>query len=172
MKKTLIGISVVGVLIIALGVVGYAYAQETTPPAPPSDGEYGTGFGYRGARGRGMMGWDGEYGPLHEVMSAAIADALGISVEELNAAHQAGETAWDIAQEQGLTEDEFRTLMFAARETALEQAVQDGLISQEQADWMQSRWDYMQENGFGPGSENCDGNGPHGRGRKGGSRRW
>nr|MBC8496556.1 hypothetical protein [Chloroflexota bacterium] len=46
-----------------------------------------------------------------------------------------------------------------ARNAAFEQAVADGTITQEQVDWMQSRWEYMQENGYGPGSDFCDDSG-------------
>ncbi len=156
MKKTILIVAVVGVVALILGGVGYAYAQDDDP----SD-SFGRGFGRHGGFGHGMFGWDGdgEYGPLHETMQAAIAAALGMTVEELEAAHEEGKTGWDIAQEQGLTEEEFSTLMSDARTAAFEQAVADGTITQEQADWMQSRWDEMKEAGFGPGSGGCDGDG-------------
>lgn len=168
MKKTLLIVAVVGVAALVLGVAGYAYAQDDDPSTPFGRG----GFGQHGGFGPGMMGWDGdaEYGPMHETMEAAIAEALGVTVEELEAAHDAGKTAWDIAEEQGLTEEEFGTLMFDARKVAIDQAVADGTLTQEQADWMQSRWDEMQENGFGPGSAGCDGSGH--RGGRGMGGRW
>ena len=99
MKKTMIVLAVVGVAALALGAAGFAYAQADAPATP---------FGRGGA-----MRWaaDGEYGPMHDVMAAAIADALGLTVEELEAAHAEGKTAWDLAQEQGLTADEFGALM-------------------------------------------------------------
>ncbi len=169
MKKTLLIVTVVGIAVAALvlGGVSYAYAQDEDPTTP-----FGRGYGRHGGFGQGMFGWDGDgdYGPMHESMAAAIATALGMTVDELEAAHEEGKTAWDIAQEQGLTDEEFSTLMFDARSAALEQAVADGTITQEQADWMQSRWDEMKAQGFGPGLSGCDGSGPHGgRGRSG---RW
>lgn len=158
MKKTLIFVAVLGMFALALGVVGFAYAQDDDPATP-----FGPWSG-RGGHGPGMMGrWyddgDGEAGPMHETMQASIAAALGLTVEELDAAYDDGNTVWDIAQEQGLTSEEFSALMFDARSTALEQAVTDGSITQEQADWMQSRWTEMQESGFGPGSGFCSGDG-------------
>ncbi len=168
MKKTLLIVAVVGVAVAALvvGGVGFAYAQDDDPSTP-----FGHGFGRHGGFGHGMFGWDGdgEVGPMHETMQAAIAEALGMTVEELEAAHELGKTAWDIAQEQGLTEDEFSTLISDARMAGLEQAVADGTISQEQADWIQSRWEEMAENGFGPGKGGCDGEGHHGGRGPGGS---
>jgi len=142
MKKTIIVVALVGVVVLALGAAGFAYAQDDDPVTP-----FGRG-GWAG-HGPGMMAWtgDGESGPMHETMQTAIAGAFGLTAEELEAAHDAGKTAWDFAQEQGLTEEEFSTLMFDARNAAFKQAVADGTITQEQVDWMQSRWDYMQENG-------------------------
>lgn len=156
MKKTLILLVAVGVMALTFGAVHNAYAQEATPPAPP--------FGGHGPGGR----FGGQEGPLHDVMEAAIADALGISVEDLQAARAEGKTAWDIAQEQGLSQEAFAALMSDARKAALEQAVADGLITQEQADAIQAHWDQMAAQGFGPGQGNCDGNGPHRGFRPGG----
>jgi len=167
MKKTLIFVAVIGIFALALGVAGFAYAQDDDPDTKP--------WGGRGGHGQGMMGhWgddgDGKTGPMYEAMQTAIAEALGLTVEELDVARDEGKTPWDIAEEQGLSEDEFSTLMFDARNTALEQAVADGSITQEQADWIQSRWDDMKENGFGPGSCGGDGDGHHGGHGRGG--RW
>jgi hypothetical protein len=165
MKKTILIVAAVGIVALMLGgvgYVGYAYAQDDDPDTPFGRG----GFGHHGGYGHhgGFGGWagEGEYGPMHETMEAAIAEALGLTVEDLEAAHEEGKTAWDIAQEQGITEEEFSTLMFDARSAALEQAVADGTITQEQADWMQSRWDEMKENGYGPGSGFCDDDGHRG----------
>jgi len=173
MKKTILIVAVVGVVALMLGgvgYVGYAYAQDDDPDTPFGHG----GKGHRGGFGQGMMSWagkgDGEVGPLHETMQAAIAEALGTTVEALDAAYEDGKSPWDIAQEQGLTEEEFSALIFDAHQAGLEQAVADGDLTQEQADWMQSRWDEMKENGFGPGSGGCDGDGH--RGGRGHGWRW
>jgi len=62
------------------------------------------------------------------------AEALGMTVEELQAARDAGTSMADILTEQGLTSAEFRTALQAAYEAAVQQAVDDGVITQEQAD--------------------------------------
>lgn len=151
MKKTMILLAVVGVLAMMLGVVGFVYAQDDEPDTP-----FGWGFGHHGGRGGHGRGWfgkdEGDFGPMHEPMQAAIAEALGLTVEDLDAAYEEGKTPWDLAEEQGLSEDEFSTLIFDARQAGLEQAVADGTISQEMADWIQSHWDEMSEKGFSPGS--------------------
>jgi len=107
----------------------------------------------------GMMG--AEEGPMHDAMISAFADALGLTPEELEARHDDGETLWQIAEAQGLSESDIQTLMVTARGEALTQAVADGELDQEQADWMLS---HMDEGTFGSGS--CDGStgGFHGHG--------
>ncbi len=172
MKKILLVGAIVLVALAALGVAGFAYAQSQTPPTPEfpfgPDAE-----GWHGGR-RGMMGawraggaWeDGIHGPMHEYMLNAIAEALGLEPQELQVYHDEGKTPWDVAQEQGLSEEEFRELMFEARKKALEQAAADGVITQEQADWMLERMNQMWE--YGPGFGPCHGGGGTFGGRPGG----
>lgn len=64
-----------------------------------------------------------------------------------------------IAEDADLSAEDFFSLMFEARQAALEQAVADGVISEEQADWFTQRFDEKQSSGFGPGS--CFGSGGH-----------
>ncbi|MBS1250689.1 MAG: hypothetical protein MAG431_02284 [Chloroflexi bacterium] len=137
MKNLLLILTGVGIAVVALAGVGFAFAQGDTPPEfPPINPE---GFGEWGrGRGLGMRG-NIEDSPLHDVMSAAIADAFGLTVEELDAMHENGETLWTWAEAQGLTVEEFQVKMLEARQNALQQAVDDGTITQEQADQMASR---------------------------------
>ena len=166
MKKFLV-ISAVAILaILVLGVSGFAYAQAQTPP-PPDYPNYGPGMmGRWGGRGfgQGMMGgWgQGGYGPMHEYMEDAFAEALNLTHEELEAKLADGETMWSIAQAQGLSDEEIADLMVNARTKALEQAVADGVLTKEQADWMTQRMQETQSAGFGPGY--CHGFSGQGRG--------
>jgi hypothetical protein len=90
---------------------------------------------------------------MHTYMLAAIAEAFGMTAEDLQAALSAGKTMWDVAEEQGITQERFSELMLTSRTNALNRAVEDGVITQEQADWMITRMAQMQANGYGPG--NC-----------------
>jgi len=121
---------------------GVAFAQDETPPVLP--------FGDGGPR-------DGS-GELHSYMSEAIANALGMTVEELEASHEAGNYLRDIAEAQGLSTDDLFTLMQEARTSALEAALNDGVITQEAFDFMQSRGG-MGRGGHGAGRGTCDGTG-------------
>ncbi len=90
----------------------------------------------------GSMGMKGE-GPLAEYMHAALAEALGMSVEEFQALHDAGDTFFEIAEAQGLTAEEAQALMVEVRADALAAAVEAGTITQEQADGMSARMGQM-----------------------------
>ena len=105
-----------------------------------------------------------EYGPLHDYMFNAFAQALGITPEELETRRQAGDTLWVIAQEKGLTAEQFQEVMTTARTNAANQAVADGVITQEQADFMLQRMGRMMGNGAGPGFGAGNGGCPHNRG--------
>lgn len=158
MKKFLAIFAVVLVAVLALGIVGYAYAQTQTPPEFTRPyGQMGPGMmGGRqgGGFGRGMMGGQtGSYGPMHTYMVDAFASALEMTPEELQAELDAGKTMWTVAEEKGYSAEQFTDLMLQARTEALNAMVAAGAITQEQADWMLQRMQQMQQNGFGPG--NC-----------------
>lgn len=165
MRKGLIIGGIVVTILVALGIASFAYAQTQWISSFPMQYQQGYGpgmMGRQGGRGGMMGGWQsGGYGPLHEYMEQAVADEFGITVEEVENLHEQGKTMWDYAQENGLTSEQFRAKMVAARTAALGAAVADGAITQEQADWMLQRMDQMWQNGMGFGS--C-----HGAGRFGG----
>jgi hypothetical protein len=159
MKKIMLIVSIVAVALIALGVAGLAYAQSQTPPASNGWGMMG-GFG-----GRGGMMWRGVdaggYGPMHDYMVKALAKALGMTPEDLQARFNKGDSLWTVAKEKGLTQQQFSDLFKQARTDALKAMVADGIITQAQADWMLDHMNDMMGNGsfvggcmgggFGPG---------------------
>ena len=175
MKKILMVAGAITLIIVVLGAAGIAYAQGGIPPVgwTNEDGNtmpmMGGGNGMRGLHGNSgitnemgsmaRMGGAGMHGsgPLADYMHAAMAEALGLSVEDLQARIDAGDTAWDIAAEQGLTTEEFQALMATARQTAIDQALADGVITAEQAERM-----FNGPAGAGMGNcdgQNCDGSG-------------
>lgn len=70
---------------------------------------------------------------------ALMAEALGLSVEELEQARQDGTRMRELIESSGLERDELRERLEAAREAAVVQAVADGVITQEQADLLDER---------------------------------
>lgn len=149
MKKILFGIAVVAVLVAAFGTAGYVYAQAPTPEAPRDD----FGSGMSGGRG-GMMGGRGigaDDGVMHDQMIAAFAEKFGMTVEDLEGRLENGETMSQIASEKGVTVEDFFSLMTEVRNQAVDQAVADGTLTQEQADWMKQRGAGMGGRGRGMG---------------------
>jgi len=139
--KRLVVITVVA-LAVSLAAAGLVAAQDVTPPQ--WFGGQGMGGWMHGGGGRAMgmgtriaAGLAG--GPMYEYMHDALAEALGLTRDEFEAQLAAGETPWTLAEAQGLTVDEFTALMTTARAEALDGAVADEALTQEQADWMLSR---------------------------------
>ena len=162
MKKILMIVGILGLAILTLGVVGYAYAQDQNPEYPNSSewmGGLGRGRG-RGTMmgGYGTMAFDGEYGPMHESMIAVLAEKTGLSIEEITARHDAGETMWDIALAAGLTETEIQEMMFSAHDNALQDAVANGWITEEHVEWMNEHMNQMWEGDYTYGGH-CGGRG-------------
>lgn len=161
MKKWL-ALSVIAILtVLAVGTVVSAQApQPQQTPQAYSQG-YGRGMmgqGWQsGTVGGGMMaGWaDGDEGPMHDGMVAYFAEKIGLSVDDVEARLDAGETMWQIAESQNVTAADFATLMQDARTAGLNAAVQAGLMTQEQAEWMNQRSQNMPmfQEGFDP--EDC-----------------
>ncbi len=81
--------------------------------------------------GRGGFGGDG---------TAAIAEKLGMTTDELHTALKAGKTIADLAEDEGVALADLKAAYDAARTSALteriEQAVTDGELTRAQADWM------------------------------------
>ncbi len=77
---------------------------------------------------------------------ALMADVLGMSVEELQAAREAGTSLPELLEASGLTAEEIGAALQTAHEAAIQQAVEDGVITQAQADLLQ---DAPQMRGFG-----------------------
>jgi hypothetical protein len=85
---------------------------------------------------------------------ALMAAALGLSVDELEAALAEGKTMRDLFEESELDAATVRENMQAAREAALAQAVADGVITQEQADELSDQGARM--GGFGGRGKKLD----------------
>ncbi len=85
----------------------------------------------RGESGRGRFDGDA---------LDTIADLLGMTPEEVTAALEAGQTLPELADKAGVNIEEIKDTMSAQREEAMRErinsAVEDGSMSQEQADWM------------------------------------
>ena len=134
-KRLLIlaGVALIVLLLAGRGGAVFVFAQE---PTPIPFGWHGGGFGrHGGGGGRGGFAWAGG-GPW--TMFDTAAEALGMTPEELFAELRAGKSPAEIAEEQGVEAEAVFEAVNAARgevmQQAIEQAVEDGRLSQEQAD--------------------------------------
>ncbi len=116
MNKAIVGM-VLAVVALAVSVNGAALAQTPQPPISSTPAT----------------------GPLHDYMVDAMATALGITSSDFEARLAAGKTAYQIALDLGISADKIPALLSGARANALEEAVADGVITQQQADWMKTR---------------------------------
>ena len=173
MNKFLLVVGILSIAVLTLGVAGFAYAQSQNPPAPEYPygpgmmgdyDEYGYAHGMMGGYGRGydhdeIMGGNSEFGPMHEAMIGALAEALDITPEEVETRHEAGETLWQFAAAEGLTDEEIRDVMLSIHDRALEDTIANDWLTEEQAEWMDAHMEHMwsgdsQSSGFG---DHCGG---------------
>lgn len=123
-NKMLVLIGGLLVALLVVGVVGAtnAYAQNSSSTLLHGGGPGG---------GRGPLGGAG--------LDAA-AKALGMTTAELTTALQSGKTLEQVAEEAGVDIQDVRDAIQAARademRTQIQQAVADGTITQEHADWL------------------------------------
>jgi hypothetical protein len=138
-KKRLLVLSSGALMALLLvGLVGgtLVLAQEIDPETGEPCG-FGRGFGWAGG--------------MWTVFDSA-ADALGLTPQGLfTELHDAGKSLTEVAEEQGVDTEVLQDAMHAARADAMQQrirqAVEDGDLSQEQADWLLEGL----EKGFHPG---------------------
>ena len=147
-------------LFVVVGLVattGIVLAQRpVTPGTQPGFGPGGMMGGQGGFGGMMDSAYAGQ-GVMQTYMQQAIADKLGMSVADYQAALNGGETFWQIAESKGFSVEQAQQMMIDARSAAFDKAVSDGVISQDQAGWMQQR---MNQNQMDP--EDCPGAGYNG----------
>ncbi len=115
---------------LADGVITADQAAHLLEVGPRAQRAAGQG---QGRQAQGAAAGDGV---LSTYIQAAWAEALGLSLEELTARLDAGESLMSIALSMGLSAEEVQALMDDVRATAIEQALADGAITEEQA----ARW--------------------------------
>ena len=169
-KKILILATVFAVALSAFGTAGVVSADPGNPPGNGNNNQDHPKF--NGMKGRdGMMGRGGivgrsgkSDGPLHMLLVAAFAEAIGVTPVAFQAKLDGGMTILQVLREAGKTDDEIRVLIHDAYAAALVKAVAAGLITQDQADWLQQKHDKVwangslpQNNGFLDGTDDEDG---------------
>ena len=151
MKKFVKSIVFLSVLAITFGSVGTVFAQSSTHASMPAAEDRGGRGGF--GRGGRLMDEDRPFmleGILHDTLMAAYADALGLAVDELESRLDNGETMAGIALSTGMSLEDFHLLRTEVFQQALDQAVAEGLLTEEQAEWLASRGGHMSRPGIIP----------------------
>ena len=151
MKKISLAVSILVVTVLAFAVVSPAMAADPQQGGPKNGdpdalglkansymGELGTGTGIPVNQNLSINMEIAMDGLLDTYIHENLAAGLGISSEVLADRIAAGESIYDIAISLGFDAASFSALMADARSVALVQAVDLGLLTQEQADWMAS----------------------------------
>ncbi len=103
-----------------------------------------------------------------DAMTAVVADVLGMTVAELEAAQEEGTKLPELAEEAGVEMSAVREAMSQAKTDALQDAVDSGLITQEQAYEIANQHGRQQgQRGQGHGGNGCPQGGQGGQGGQG-----
>ena len=142
-------VKIISMGVVAVAVVGAALFATSVSHAQAPDP-------VPGPHGYGMMngtpGWMYTY---HDEIHAALADALGMTEADFEAALAQGTTVWQLADQKGVSDETLQQVMLDAREAAITQMAADGVLTQDQADAMlnavKSRFEANKQFGFGFG---------------------
>jgi hypothetical protein len=132
-KKIVFVVALVAALTTtALAGASLAFAQGPTPPAPGYVAGYDCcGWGMPGGWGGGWgWGWRGMG------LIDALAELTGLEPANLYAELQEGKALLQVAQAHGVSAEQLVEAALAARAEVLQQRVEAGYLTQEQADWM------------------------------------
>jgi len=164
-KKVLLIVTILGITILSIAAVSPAMAAEPvrTGPGNGTPQDTGDGNGSQGDLGTGTgipveqnINLDGA---LEDLIHTNLAVSLGITLDELNARLDAGETISEIALSLGFDSGTISDILVQARADALAQAVLDGTITQDQADWLASRGSQTPASGDGVCDDDCTADG-------------
>lgn len=174
MKKGLVLLATI-IAVILIGSVAVASAQTGSTPnwspmgagmmqryTGPYTGTLPFGGGMMGGNPGAMRAAMMAAGGMHEQVMTAVATRLGMTYDQLIAALQNGQTIAQLADAQGVSLEALQQVANTARVNALNQLVQQGVITRAQADWMLDRMDDMPMFGLGAGSGACPGMQPNG----------
>ncbi len=138
---------------VADGAITQEQANQMLARQQQKGGRRGPGDRGGARMPMGGMGFDGRQNSLTPYMDAAWAEALKLSADEWSALKAEGFNLADYAAEQEMTAAEMQEFMKGVYTSAIEAALADEVITQEQADDLLARVESM--NGrmpFGPGS--------------------
>ncbi|MVX62102.1 hypothetical protein GKZ28_00100 [Clostridium chromiireducens] len=116
-KKLILGLTLA--ITMGLGATAYAASTEiTTTSSTAAHQRVGLG------RITGMRGYD--------YVESILKNNLGMTDAEITAWLNSGKTMYTLAEEKGMTEDQFKAALLEERNKAVDKAVSDGTITNEE----------------------------------------
>jgi len=158
MKKLVVSLLLAGVIVAAFGFVSTASAQGSDERAYYGQGGGRGGFGASSAD-------HVENADVHNLFMEAWSAELGLSVEEIEAREESGETMAQIALSTGISFEDFRALKTTINAKVADEALAAGFIDEAEYQWL-IQAAQRQMNGLGQGgrygdtSVNPQGTGP------------
>lgn len=116
---------------------GFGMMSGTVTPYPGMGGNGMRGNGQRMMAGvdmNAMQAWMTDTGGMHTQIWASLSETLGLTPDELSTQIAAGQTLAEIAEAQGVSQEQLSAAHQTSVTEALEQAVADGVLTQVQAD--------------------------------------
>ena len=153
-KKVTLLVAVLGITLLSLSVDSPVFASESFQGGPGKGGEGFDGIGNQVAIGTGTGIPVDQSFNLEDLMHEYLAEAIEVTAEDLYDSMETGETFSEIALGLGFDTTAISEMIVNARADALAQAIEDGLISQIQVDWLASRGNQMPAENFSEGF--CD----------------
>jgi hypothetical protein len=144
MKKLVVSLVLAGVIVAAFGFVSTASAQGSDERAYYGQGGGRGGFGASSAD-------HVENADVHNLFMEAWSAELGLSVEEIEAREESGETMAQIALSTGISFEDFRALKTTINATVADEALAAGFIDEAEYQWL-IQAAQRQMNGLGQGS--------------------
>ena len=120
-RLKLLGMTLGVAALLALTLSSIVFADT---PEGTTDGAYGGGYGWHGFQGEAS------------VCSETVSELIGLTQEEICDQRAEGKSLVEIAAGQGVTEDELVAAIMAEKTEVVQARVDDGTLTQEQADLM------------------------------------
>jgi hypothetical protein len=134
MKKFIF--AALAVLLALSSIASIAYAQGQKPPTPnnPQDqNQRANGRGWRAGA------WLYRNSPVFQEGVNLLAEKLGLSEQDLQSQLESGKSLLEIAQAQGFSQSDLNAILKDVEQEIINQAVDTGKLTQEQADRIHQR---------------------------------
>ncbi|HEY5525288.1 MAG TPA: hypothetical protein VIK26_08140 [Clostridium sp.] len=115
-KKLILALAMT--VVLGLGVTAYASTESTNATHQRSGARAGLGM-VTGGKG-------------YDYVESVLKDNLGMTDEEITAGINSGKTMYALAEEKGMTVDQFKAALLEERNKAVDKAVADGTITNEE----------------------------------------